>query len=86
MAFLVVANVTCAGVLLEALKGSQAVVLDAVAVTVTGTFGSAYSIAVTPNWDTIFWYAAKGSSSFDIQFGTPAPAGATISWFVIKDV
>lgn len=43
-----------------------------------------YSIIVTPSWVTTVAVTAKRQSGFDVSFGTPAPAGATFDWVLIR--
>lgn len=43
-----------------------------------------YSIIVTPSWGTTVAVTAKRQSGFDVSFGTPAPAGATFDWILIR--
>ncbi|NBO30142.1 MAG: hypothetical protein EBV05_00610 [Cyanobacteria bacterium WB6_1B_304] len=43
-----------------------------------------YSIQITPSWVTTVAVVAKRQSGFDVEFGTPAPAGATFDWMLIR--
>lgn len=43
-----------------------------------------YSITITPSWITTIAVTAKRQSGFDVSFGTPAPAGATFDWVLIR--
>lgn len=43
-----------------------------------------YGVNVTPNWLTTVQVTAKATSGFTINFGTPAPAGATVDWFLVR--
>ncbi|WP_025912102.1 phage tail protein [Priestia flexa] len=58
----------------------------ATSVNITGLSNSNtnYSVYVTPSWMTLFAVPVKLASGFTIEFGTPAPANATIDWFSIK--
>ncbi len=37
-----------------------------------------YGVSVMPNWNTTVWVSLKGASAFNVNFGTAAPANATI--------
>ena len=41
-----------------------------------------YGVAVTPNWNTSVWVTGKTATGFTINFGTAAPAGATVDWMI----
>jgi len=43
-----------------------------------------YAISVTPSWMTSFCVAQKAPEGFTVQFSTPAPAGATIDWVLVR--
>ena len=39
-------------------------------------------IALSTNWNTTIWTDAESGSGFTIAFGTPAPAGALVDWWL----
>jgi hypothetical protein len=41
---------------------------------------AAYSVSVTPSWGTTAYVTNKTAIGFTINFGTAAPAGATVDW------
>jgi hypothetical protein len=43
-----------------------------------------YGVLVTPNWLTTFRVTAKATTGFTIDFGTPAPAGGTVDYAVVR--
>ncbi len=43
-----------------------------------------YAVLVTPNWNTTCFVSNKATTGFTINFGTPAPAGAMIDWFMVR--
>lgn len=43
-----------------------------------------YAVIVTPNWGTTAWVTAKATTGFTIHFGTSAPAGASVDWFIVR--
>lgn len=43
-----------------------------------------YAVIVTPNWGTTSWVTAKATTGFTINFGTAAPASATVDWFIVR--
>jgi hypothetical protein len=43
-----------------------------------------YAIQVTPSWITQLAVTNKTTTTFSVQFGTPAPAGASIDWFLVR--
>jgi hypothetical protein len=43
-----------------------------------------YSLVCTPSWNTTCWPSAKATGGFTINFGTAAPAGATVSWLLFR--
>ncbi|MCL6442082.1 MAG: SGNH/GDSL hydrolase family protein [Alicyclobacillus sp.] len=53
-------------------------------VSFTRASGSGYSVQVTPNWNTTYWVTNKTTTGFTVNFGTPAPSGATFDWFLIN--
>ncbi len=45
---------------------------------------TAYGVNVTPNWGTTVYVTAKTTTQFTVNFGTVAPANATIDWHVFR--
>ena len=45
---------------------------------------AAYAIAITPSWMTNVCAPTKSAEGFALQFGTPAPANATIQWIMVR--
>lgn len=45
---------------------------------------TSYNIQVTPSWSTTCWVTAKARGGFTINFGTAAPASATVDWFLVR--
>ena len=43
-----------------------------------------YAVIVTPNWSTTTFVTAKATTGFTINFGTAAPASATVDWFIVR--
>lgn len=43
-----------------------------------------YGVIVTPSWGTTAWVTSKATSGFTINFGTAAPAGATVDWILMR--
>ena len=43
-----------------------------------------YTVVVTPSWVTTVAVTAKRVGGFDVAFGTPAPAGATFDWVLVR--
>jgi hypothetical protein len=43
-----------------------------------------YGVLVTPSWLTTFRVTAKAVGSFKVDFGTAAPAGATVDYAVVR--
>jgi hypothetical protein len=43
-----------------------------------------YGVIVTPNWGTTAWVTAKATTGFTINFGTAAPASASVDWFIVR--
>jgi len=43
-----------------------------------------YAVAATPSWLTTFRVVRKGSEGFTVEFGEPAPGGATIDWIMVR--
>ena len=43
-----------------------------------------YAVLVTPSWNTTQWVTGKATTGFTINFGTPAPAGGTVDWFIVR--
>lgn len=64
-----------------------AVPLNATSITITGAFSAAYQVFVSSNWPTELPIINKTPTSFDVDpFTMPAPAGATIDYFVVGGV
>lgn len=65
-------------------SASPAVPAGATSVTVTGTFASAYQLAIGPGWMTDVDVVSKTATTFVVNFGTPAPAGgSTLDWIAV---
>ncbi len=45
---------------------------------------AAYAVSVTPSWLTALCVPEKTAQGFTIQFATPAPAGATLDWILVR--
>lgn len=43
-----------------------------------------YAVQVTPSWLTTVRVTSKTTAGFTIDFGTAAPAGATVDWFIVR--
>lgn len=43
-----------------------------------------YAVMVTPNWNTTCFVTDKATTGFMIHFGTAAPTGAMVDWFLIR--
>lgn len=43
-----------------------------------------YGVLVTPSWLTTFRVTAKAATGFTVDFGTAAPANATIDYAVVR--
>lgn len=43
-----------------------------------------YGVIVTPSWGTTAWVTNKATSGFTINFGTAAPANATVDWILMR--
>ena len=43
-----------------------------------------YAVAITPSWMTNVCSPTKAAEGFTVQFGTPAPEGATIQWIMLR--
>lgn len=43
-----------------------------------------FGIVLTPNWNTSYWITGKSNTGFTVNFGTPAPAGATFDWLLYR--
>jgi hypothetical protein len=43
-----------------------------------------YSVLVTPSWLTTFRVTAKAKTGFTIDFGTAAPANASVDYAVVR--
>ncbi len=61
------------------------VAVTASATTLAVTFAqpevdTSYGVTVTPNWNTTVWVTAKSVSGMTLNFGTAAPANATVDW------
>lgn len=61
--------------------------LGAVSLVVTGVFNLPYQVAVTPGapagWVTSADVRAKTSTTFQVDFAVPAPAGAQLDYFIV---
>lgn len=44
----------------------------------------AYAVAVTPSWLTSYAVPTKTAEGFTVQFGDPAPQGATLDWIIMR--
>jgi len=44
----------------------------------------AYAVAVTPSWLTTHAVPNKSAEGFTVQFGAPAPQGATLDWIIVR--
>lgn len=58
------------------------------ATTTTVTFPAAhqnanYAVLCTPNWNTTCWVSNKTANGFTLNYGTAAPAGQLVDWFVV---
>jgi hypothetical protein len=65
------------------ISGVDSVTADAtsVAITFTSAFAdTTYTISLTPNWNTAYWYTNKATTGITINFSNPAEASAEISW------
>lgn len=63
--------------------------VTAAASTQSVTFGTAYpdanyAVFCTPNWNTTCFVSGKSTTGFTLNFGTAAPAGQLVDWFVAK--
>jgi hypothetical protein len=65
---------------------NEAVTAAATTLAITGkTYTDAsYAVLCTPNWSTTCYATAKGTTGFTLNFGTAAPAGASVDWIVIR--
>ncbi len=45
---------------------------------------AAYAVNITPTWLTAFCVAKKTEKGFTVQFATPAPAGASLDWVIVR--
>jgi hypothetical protein len=45
---------------------------------------AAYAVSLTPSWLTQVAVSAKAPQGFTVQFGTAAPAGATLDWVLVR--
>lgn len=73
-------NMTSLGVAATAQSGEWATIVDE-----TGWEpDTSYAIQVTPSWGTTVWVTAKAKGGFTINFGTAAPADATVDWFLVR--
>jgi len=43
-----------------------------------------YAVVGTPSWNTTCWVTNKATTGFTINFGTAAPAGATVQWLLFR--
>lgn len=68
------------------LGGNQiAVPVTSTHTTVAVTFGqpevdTAYGVAACPNWGTTVWVTSKATTGFTLNFGTAAPASASVDF------
>jgi len=53
-----------------------------VALTTPGIGGTDYGVFAIPSWGTTVWYSGKSKSQVVLNFGTAAPASATIDYCV----
>jgi hypothetical protein len=72
------------GVLATAEYGSWSLIEGPFSDTTGYEWDTSYSIQITPSWVTTVAVVAKRQSGFDVEFGTPAPAGATFDWVLIR--
>lgn len=45
---------------------------------------TSYGVIVTPSWLTTVRVTSKTTAGFTIDFGTAAPSGATVDWFLVR--
>lgn len=64
----------------------QAITLAATTLVITGkTYPDAsYSAVCTSNYNTTCFVTGKTSTGFTLNFGTVAPASATVDWLVVR--
>jgi hypothetical protein len=43
-----------------------------------------YGVLATPSWGTTVWVTAKAKTGFTLNFGTAAPANATVDYAVLR--
>lgn len=43
-----------------------------------------FAVSVSPNWNTSYWITSKSYAGFTVNFGTAAPASATIDWMLTR--
>jgi hypothetical protein len=43
-----------------------------------------YAVVATPSWPTTIWVTDKTTTGFVLNFGTAAPAGATVQWLLFR--
>ena len=43
-----------------------------------------FALVIQPSWATATAVMAKAADAFTVQFKNPAPAGATIDWFLVR--
>lgn len=48
-------------------------------------YDEAYGVTVTPSWDTTVWVTGKQVDEFTINFGSAAPANATIDLATFRE-
>lgn len=63
--------------------------VTAAASTVTVTFprtevDASYGVVATPNWGTTVWVSNKSTTGCTINFGTAAPANATVDFITFR--
>lgn len=66
---------------------SETVTLAATTLAVTflaSEVDTSYGVIATPNWSTTCYITAKAVTGFTINFGTGAPANATVDYIVFR--
>ena len=65
-------------------SGTIPVAPGASTVTIAGSFGSSYQVAVTPSWQADYSITNKTEGNFVVTFSAPAPpAGGLLDWIVL---
>lgn len=49
-------------------------------------FDANYGVSATPNWGTTVWVTGKTTTQFVLNFGTGAPANATVDVLTFREV